>query len=593
MNRRLADNPLNSLRLGLAQINPTVGDLDGNANKIIEYIEQARDGGADLVSFPELAITGYPPEDLLLRPSFLAQNRAALRKVIAASRGLAVVVGFVDQQGDIFNAAAIISDGELVSIYHKQFLPNYGVFDENRYFQAGIENPVFTLKGVGIGVNICEDIWYPTGPTTIQCFADALLIVNINASPFHVGKIEERNKMLATRASDNLAIIAYTNQIGGQDELVFDGSSVVFDESGKIVAEAPGFVETLLLADVDPNAVIRARLHDTRRRQEKLAAAAADKRVPRFTIDAVESGPKPPLKPKPPAPEAGDIDTVRQALVLGTGDYARKNGFSKVVLGLSGGIDSALTALIAAEALGPANVIGVRMPSQYSSEGSLADAQKLADNLGIELLTVPIVEMYETVAGRLAQAFESAGDDEAGRQEGSPFENVQARLRGLILMGLSNRFGWMVLTTGNKSESATGYTTLYGDSVGGFGVLKDVSKTMVYELAERWNETAGRELIPSAILTKPPSAELRPDQLDSDSLPPYSTLDPILEAYIVEDRDVDDIAALGYDRELVKKIVDMVYGSEFKRRQMAPGVKVTTRAFGKDRRWPITNKYRS
>jgi len=574
---------MRSLRLGLAQINTTVGDLEGNAAKVTQYVERARAQGVDLVSFPELTITGYPPEDLLLRPKFVQDNLATLRRVAEGCRGITAVVGFVDSNEDIYNAAAVIHDGRLVDVYHKQFLPNYGVFDENRYFQAGNRCPAYVVAGVGLGVSVCEDIWHPGDPTRAQALAGAQVIININGSPYHVGKRRFREQMLATRASDYAVFVCYTNQVGGQDELVFDGASMVLSPWGEILAQAAAFQEELLVCDLNLEEVLQTRLHDPRRRKERVATDAA-KSVPLIRVSE-----EPLIKDKPPiearcAPSLEDEAEVYQALVLGTGDYVRKNGFGKVVIGLSGGIDSSLTAVVAVDALGAENVMGVAMPSRFSSEGSLRDARELAENLGIQLMTIPIEEPFSAFLNVLAEPF-------AGTELGVTEENIQSRIRGMIIMGLSNKFGWLVLTTGNKSEMATGYATLYGDMAGGFAVIKDVPKTLVYRLARYRNAQGAALVIPPRVIEKEPSAELRPDQRDIDTLPPYEVLDPILEAYVEDDRSVEEIVAMGFDEALVKRVVTMVNRNEYKRRQAPPGVKITHRAFGRDRRLPIANRY--
>jgi len=494
------------------------------------------------------------------------------------------VVGFVDSADDIYNAAAIIYDGALAGVYHKMYLPNYGVFDENRYFQAGTDYPVFALQGTTIGVNICEDIWYPAGPGEVQALAGgAEVIVTISASPYHAGKGQSRERMLATRAADNVAMVAFCNLVGGQDELVFDGNSVIFDERGELVVRGQQFEEDLVVADLDVGSVFRQRLHDPRRRKEKLAADVG--KVSRIALPEVKScGEKPPL-PAKKMERLEPLAEIYQALVLGTRDYVRKNGFQKVVIGLSGGIDSSLTAAIAVDALGKENVVGVFMPSRYSSEESREDAGKLAENLGIRFLVIPIDATFQAYLDMLAEPF-------AGMEPDVTEENVQARIRGNILMALSNKFGWLVLTTGNKSEVSAGYCTLYGDMAGGFAVIKDVPKTLVYQLAGHKNGSAGREVIPRRVFEKAPTAELRPDQRDEDTLGPYATLDPILHAYVEEDRGLDEIVALGFDEATVRRIIGMVDRNEYKRRQAPPGVKITPRAFGKDRRLPITNQYR-
>ena len=575
---------MRNLRLGLAQINSTVGDLKGNTARIKQYIDQARNLGVDLLSFPELAITGYPPEDLLFKAEFIKDNRTCLEEVVNYSRDIAVVVGFVDSQEDLYNSAAVIFDGKLCGIYHKMYLPNYGVFDEDRYFRRGSGSPVYIIYGVGVGVNICEDIWHPTGPIPYQVQAGAELIVNIDASPYDALKRQKRERMLYTRANDHRVFISYNNLIGGQDELVFDGQSMVVNERGEIIAQGKAFVEDLIVTDLEIERVTRARLRDPRMRQEKQGAGETG-------IKQVIISKSSPKDHKIPIPQRSvhTVDMVEEvylALALGTGDYVRKNGFQKVVIGLSGGIDSTLVAVIAVDALGADNVIGVSMPSMYSSEGSKTDAQLLAQNLGIKLITIPINDTYHSYLKTLEPAF-------AGAKPGVAEENLQSRVRGNLLMALSNKFGWLVLSTGNKSEMATGYATLYGDMAGGFAVIKDVPKTLVYELSDYVNQKAGRDIIPQVVIDKPPSAELRPDQKDTDSLPPYDILDPILQAYVEEDHSASDIIAMGYDGETVQRVIRMVDRNEYKRRQAAPGVKITPRAFGRDRRLPITSRYYS
>ncbi|MBI3455443.1 MAG: NAD+ synthase [Candidatus Rokubacteria bacterium] len=570
------------LRIALGQINATVGDIEGNTRRVLEDLGRARALGVDLVAFPELVLTGYPPEDLLFKPAFIEANLRALDEVVRASAGLTVVVGFVDRRDDITNAAAVIHDRALAGVYHKQYLPNYGVFDENRYFQAGTEAPVFELADRGvIAVNICEDIWYPTGPATAQTLAGADLIVTITSSPYHAGKVRFREKMLATRAADHVACLAYANLVGGQDELVFDGQSLIFNELGERLALGGAFEEDFVVADLDLDAVFRARLHDSRRRKEKLRATAP---VRRISLSALPERPRPAL-PERTAAFLEPAAEVYAALVLGTRDYVWKNGFRRVVIGLSGGIDSALTAAIAVDALGRESVVGVLMPSPFSSAGTKADARRVARNLGIEFLTLPITSAYRAFRRILEPPFKGLKEDVAE-------ENIQARVRGTLLMSLSNKFGWLVLTTGNKSEMAVGYCTLYGDMAGGFAVIKDVPKTMVYALARHRNARDGRPVIPESVLIRAPSAELRPNQTDQDTLPPYEVLDPILEAYVEEDRSLAGIVALGYDEATVRKVVSMVDRNEYKRRQAPPGVKITPRAFGRDWRLPIVNRFR-
>ena len=574
------------LRIGMAQINTTVGDFAGNQRKILKVIEEARSSGVDLLTFPELAICGYPPEDLLFKPQFITENLRSLEKVVAASKGITLVVGFVDANEDIYNAAAIIHDGRLAGVFHKMFLPNYGVFDENRYFRAGNESPVYVIAGINIGVNICEDIWYESGPSTTQAYSGAEVIVNISASPYHFGKAGFRERMIATRAADNVAIFAFNNLVGGQDELVFDGNSLILDEKGQLIARGKYFKEDLIIADLDVENVFRTRLHDPRWRQGLLRRQEQGWHKSESVIvsEALPSRDKPVLPPR--NLEVPDLPAeIYEALVMGTRDYVLKNGFKKVLIGLSGGVDSSLVATIAADALGKANVVGVAMPSRFSSAGSFSDAGLLARNLGIKLLTIPIEKVFQAFLDTLTEPFK-------GTESGTAEENIQARIRGDLLMALSNKFGWLVLTTGNKSEYATGYTTLYGDMAGGFAVIKDVPKTMVYKLVKYRNTRAGSRLIPLTVIKKPPSAELRPDQKDTDSLPPYDVLDPILTAYVEEDKSVEQIVATGIDEKIVRRASRLVDTSEYKRRQAPPGVKITPRAFGRDRRLPITNQFK-
>jgi NAD+ synthase (glutamine-hydrolysing) len=569
------------LRVALGQINSTVGDFEHNVRIIVDAIERARALGASLVAFPELAITGYPPEDLLFKPAFIEANLKALDEVTRASRGLSVVVGFVDKRDDIFNAAAVLHDGVRAGVYHKQYLPNYGVFDENRYFQAGIETPVFTAGDTTFAVNVCEDIWYPAGPTAVQALGGAELIVNINGSPYHAGKARFREQLVSTRAVDDLVCVAYVNMVGGQDELVFDGASLVVNEHGECLARGPMFEEDLVVADLDLDAVFRARLHDSRRRKEKLVVRETTTRVSLPPLLVPEAPPIPPREVRALAP----VEEVFEALVLGTRDYVRKNGFKRVVIGLSGGIDSSLVAAVAVEALGRENVAGVGMPSAYSSPGTRRDARRLAKQLGIEFLTIPITPLLNAYKRTLAKAFK-------GMKEDVTEENIQARIRGNLLMALSNKFGWLVLTTGNKSEYSVGYTTLYGDMAGGFAVIKDVPKMLVYDVARHVNTRAGRPVIPETVFTRAPSAELRPNQTDQDTLPPYDLLDRILAGCVEEDQGVNDLIARGFPADTVRRVVSMVDANEYKRRQAPIGVKITPRAFGRDWRPPIVNRFR-
>ena len=569
------------VRVALAQVNPTVGAIEANARLVIDWMGRARTAGADVVAFPELVLTGYPPEDLVFKPAFIEANLRALADVAAHSRGLTAVVGFVDKRDDIFNAAAVLHDGALVGTYHKQYLPNYGVFDENRYFQAGTDSPIFTLGELSLATNICEDIWYPTGPTTVQALAGAELVVSINASPFHAGKAQFREKMLATRAADDLVCLAFVNTVGGQDELVFDGQSFIFNEKGERVAMGRAFEEDLVVADLELDDVFRARLHDSRRRKEKLRSEGA---VRRISLPALPPRERPALPPREPV-AVDRLEEIYRALVVGLGDYVRKNRFRHVVLGLSGGIDSALVACIAVDAVGAANVTGVTMPSPYSSAGTRRDAARVARNLGIEFLRLPITGVFGAYRRALAKPFKGLKEDVAE-------ENLQARIRGNYLMALSNKFGWLVLTTGNKSEIGVGYSTLYGDMAGGFAVIKDVPKTLVYEVSAHANARAGRELIPRSIFDRAPSAELRPGQTDQDSLPPYPVLDAILEAYVEGDQSLPKIVARGFDESTVRRVIALVDRNEYKRRQGPIGIKITPRAFGRDWRLPIVNHFR-
>jgi NAD+ synthase (glutamine-hydrolysing) len=568
-----------NLRLAMAQINAVVGDLEGNRAKILDWTGRARDLEADLVTFPELVLTGYPPEDLLLKPRFIERNLEILKELAAAVSGITAVVGFVDRREGIYNAAAILKDGQISGVYHKICLPNYGVFDEVRYFQVGKLSTMIEVSDVRVGLCICEDIWFPDGPAAQQAMeAGAEILINISSSPYHAGKRHERESMLRARAIDNTAIVAYNNMVGGQDELVFDGDSLVFDEKGQIIARGAQFEEDLVVVDLDMEAVGRSRLKNPGRLQRGDSEEITVVSIP---------GPRSVKKPLPQVEirePLGDDAEVYQALVVGTRDYVRKNKFHKVVIGLSGGIDSALTATVAVDALGGSNVIGVSMPSKFSSEGSVEDSKALALSLGIDLMTIPISEAMNAYESVLGPSFEDRESDVAE-------ENLQARIRGNLVMALSNKFGWLVLSTGNKSEFSVGYCTLYGDMAGGFSVLKDVPKTMVFSLAEYCNRAAGSERIPRIIIEKPPSAELRPDQKDTDSLPPYDRLDPILQAYVENDQSVAEIIEMGFDPDTVRHVVSLVDFSEYKRRQAAPGVKITPRAFGRDRRMPITNRF--
>lgn len=575
---------MRQLRIALAQINSTVGDFKGNVRLITDNIEKARDASADIVAFPELAVPGYPPEDLLLKPSFIDANIKALDKIIAATRGITAVVGFVDRRADIYNAAAVIHDGRLIDVYHKVYLPNYGVFDEQRYFNAGKACPVFGVAGVGVGFSVCEDIWYEAGPAAVQASAGAEVILNISASPYHHGKHHFRERMLGSRAVDNSAIVAFCNLIGGQDELVFDGASVIFDECGKIVARARQFEEELLIADLDVERVANRRLNDPRWRKD---CGRVEYDFPSRRTNIVESRVATSRQPgdSQVSPLLDADAEVYRALVLGTQDYIHKNGFKGVIIGLSGGVDSSIVTTIAVDALGKDAVHGLIMPSRFSSPLSADYAEQLAANLGIQTQTISIEHAYQAYLESLSDVFSGVEPDVTE-------ENIQARIRGNLLMALSNKFGWLVLNTGNKSEVATGYTTLYGDMAGGFAVIKDVPKTLVYQLCRHRNALAGFDLVPEGVLKRVPSAELRPGQTDQDSLPPYDQLDPILLAYVEEDKSVEQIVTQGYDEKIVKKVARLVDGSEYKRRQAPPGIKITPKAFGRDRRLPITNKFR-
>jgi NAD+ synthase (glutamine-hydrolysing) len=572
---------MRSLRLGLAQLNATVGDLDGNFERIVAAIERARALGVDVLAFPEMMVTGYPPEDLLLKPSFIECAIRRTRELVPHTRGMTVIVGTVDRGVDLYDAAAVLHDGRWAGTYRKHDLPNYGVFDENRYFAPGRENAVFVRGGIVLGVSICEDIWFSGGPIEEQVLrGGAEVVINVSASPYHAGKAADRRRMLETRATDHLAIVAYANLVGGQDEVLHDGASLVVGEQGQVLAQGHLFAEDLVVADLDLDAVFNARLHDARLRRER--ALEEGGALPRIELPAVPAE-KPPLPLREAPPVLSLEAEIYEALVLGTRDYVRKNRFDTVVLGLSGGIDSALCCCIAADALGPEHVVGVSMPGPYSAAASREDAEALSRALGTRFLVVPIVEVFDAFSRALAPAF-------AGRPPDITEENLQARIRGNELMALSNKFGWLVLTTGNKSETSVGYSTLYGDTAGGFAVLKDVYKTMVYRLARQRN--ARGAVIPERTLVRPPSAELKPDQTDQDTLPPYEVLDPILEAYVEEDRSAAEIAAMGFEMDTVRRVIQLVDAAEYKRRQSPPGVKITPRAFGRDRRLPITNRWR-
>ena len=569
------------LRVALCQLDAVVGDLDGNVERVLAALSEAETAGADLALFPELMITGYPPEDLLLKPSFVEGNLHALDAVAAKTGECAVVVGFVDADGDLFNGAAVCAGGQVHGVWHKELLPNYGVFDERRWFRPGRgdgnDDRLYMVNGVRMGVVVCEDAWSPTGPVARLGAGGAELVVVLNASPFRAGGLQERRRMLATRAADASAALAYVNLVGGQDELVFDGGSMIFDHDGSLLAAAPQFEATTLVVDVELRPAYRKRMLAPRGRPDVPALPAAlvtDVRGaerPYFAVPATEA----PIAAL--LPEAAE---VYQALVLATRDYVEKNGFREVLIALSGGVDSSLVAAIAVDAVGGSRVHGVLLPSRYSSLGSVSDAVDLANRLGVDTRTVEIEPAHAAFVEMLGPAF-------SGRSPGLAGENLQARIRGTVVMALSNEFGWLVLTTGNKSEMSVGYATLYGDMAGGFAVIKDVPKLLVYGLCEHRNALAGGPVIPQAVLDKPPSAELRPDE----NLPAYEVLDPILEGYVERDLTGQELVEEGHDAEVVRKVISLVDRAEYKRRQAAPGPRVTSRAFGKDRRVPITNRF--
>ncbi len=582
------------LRAAMAQINPVVGDLDGNLKKIVRWIRKARKAGVQLLTFPELALTGYPPKDLLLKPSFIQKNLDCVQKIVPETQGLCVILGFVDYQDDLYNAAAVLHDGVWLGTQHKIYLPNYDVFDENRYFQAGVESRLYALDRALLGVNICEDIWFPGGPTMDMARSGAEVVINISASPFHAGKAPNRQQMISTRARDNLVFLLFNNLVGGQDDLVLDGRSLMVNPQGEAIARGRAFEEDLVMADLNLDEVRHERLKSPRNRRSVVEARKSGTLLPVVTSRGATAEPgKKSAGGRRPAPPPYTLHTelpdpceeIYQALTLGLADYAAKNNFKKVLIGISGGIDSALTAALATDAVGAANVLGVFMPSAISSRESAEDAQALAKNLGIALKTIPIQEGFDALLKTLAPSFK-------GRPRDTTEENIQARLRGIILMALSNKFGYLVLSTGNKSEVAVGYATLYGDMAGGLSVLSDVPKTQVYKLSAYRNGLGRRPVIPERILTKAPSAELSPGQKDSDSLPDYEILDGILHAYVERDASADEIAALGYDRATIRQVIGMIDGNEYKRQQAAPGIRITPRAFGTGRRLPITNKYR-
>ncbi|MBU2495595.1 MAG: NAD+ synthase [Candidatus Omnitrophica bacterium] len=573
-------------RIALAQINATVGDISGNTARISGYIKRAQKSGADLVVFPEMALTGYPPEDLLFKTSFIDANLKGLAEIAKKTVGITAILGFIDRKGpknDLYNAAAIIVRGKVQAIYHKHLLPNYSVFDEERYFKAGRENKVFSLGNFRFGVSICEDIWHPVGPTFQQVAAGSQCLINISASPYQRGKAEHKERMLSGRAADYEVFLVYVNLVGGQDELVFDGQSVVFDPEGKVLARAKSFAEDLLIVDIEPERACRGAIHGARGADK---SAPYDSGVTKTYVIPVrckrESKP-PVIKPRIEQ-RLPDEAEVYQALITGTRDYVEKNGFKKVIIGLSGGIDSALTAAIAVDGLGNDRVVGLFMPSRFSAKMSRIDAQKLANNLGIEFHVISIKEVFNAYLKTFKNSFTGVKPDITE-------ENIQARIRGNILMAFSNKFGYLVLTTGNKSEIATGYCTLYGDMAGGFAALKDIPKTLVYRLAAYRNQL--KSVIPERSIKRPPSAELRSNQKDIDTLPDYAVMDPILAAYVEENLSPVEIAGSGFAKETVRRVVGMVDRNEYKRRQAPPGVKITSRAFGKDWRLPLTNAFKN
>ena len=573
------------LRVALCQLDVVVGDLDGNVARVLAALAEAEGAGADLAVFPELVITGYPPEDLLVNPSFVEGNLRALERVAERSGSCAAVIGFVDDDGDLYNAAAVCAGGKVHGVWHKELLPNYGVFDEQRWFRSGAStgasDHLYLVNGVRVGVVVCEDAWSPTGPIARLGAGGAELVVVLNGSPYRSGVLSERRRMLATRAADASVLVAYVNLVGGQDELVFDGGSMIFDHDGTLLAAAPQFRQAILLADVELRPPYRKRILDPRGRPDAPP-------LPTRLVTGVRPEETGVLVPGssagPIAPELSEPEEVYEALVLATRDYVEKNGFSDVLVALSGGVDSSLVAAVAVDAIGASRVHGVLLPSRYSSAGSLDDALGLAANFGIETRTVEI----EAAHAALLEMLEPALGGGAGGLAG---ENIQARIRGIVVMGLSNQFGWLVLTTGNKSEMAVGYATLYGDMAGGFAVIKDVPKMLVYELCRYRNAVGSTPVIPVSVLEKPPSAELRPDQRDDDSLPPYEILDPILHGYVELDRTPAELVGEGFDADVVRKVVGLVDRAEYKRRQAAPGPRVTSRGFGKDRRMPITNRF--
>ena len=568
------------MRVALAQMNAVVGDLDGNRSRILDRVQEARSLGSDLIVFPELAVTGYPPEDLLLRPGFVRAARSSVEEIAAAADGIVALVGTPWFDRDLANACAVCAGGEIRAVYQKHFLPNYGVFDEHRYFAEGRDLVVLRMGEVDVGITICEDVWQPGPPATDLSLAGAQLIVNLSASPYHVGKAEEREEMLVTRARDTSAYFAFCNLVGGQDELIFDGHSVVLDDAGEVIARATGFAEELVVVDIDPVTAMGRRLRDARRRE--LERSRED--LPRVELVVLEA---PHVHERGEGPTVTgfepELEQMRLALTLGVRDYVEKNGFSDVVVAVSGGIDSAVTAALCADALGPERVQCVSMPSRFSSEGTRADARLVAETLGCAFREIPI----ESVVRAFHDALDPGIEDGLA---GLAAENLQARVRGVVLMALSNTYGWLVVSTRNKSELAVGYSTLYGDMVGGFALLKDVFKTDVYRLAEHLNAEAGREVIPRSTIERAPSAELRDEQRDSDSIPTYDLLDPVLEAYVEEDLSREELVE-EFGAAIVGQAVGLVDRAEYKRRQAPPGVKLRPKAFGRDRRTPITNRW--
>ncbi len=572
------------MRIALAQINPTVGDFDGNKKLILRYLSEAKKIGSDIVAFPELAITGYPPEDLIYKKSFVDTNLSVLDEIVKKTDKIIAIVGFIERDDSLYNSAGVISNKNLSAKYRKMLLPNYGVFDEERYFKAGELPLVLKFNNTSIGINICEDIWSPEGPAKVQAFSgEAEVIINISASPFHAGKSKERERMLATRAIDYSSYVAYVNMVGGQDELVFDGRSLIIDDRGKIIASGKAFEEDLVVADIDIESIIINRIKNVlwQREKEKVKKTPFKKIiVAEKTIKNIKKNKiQPVIQPK-----VSGEEEIYSAIVLGIRDYVRKNNFKGVAIGLSGGIDSSLAACIAVDALGKESVFGISMPSRFNSKETINDAKLVARNLGIRFYEMPIEKIHRVFLRELEPLFR-------GTAPGVAEENIQARIRGTILMTISNKFGYLVLSTGNKSEVSTGYCTLYGDTAGGFAPLKDVTKTQVYALARYRNRIAGKEIIPESVIKRPPTAELKPGQRDEDTLPPYEILDKIIEDYVEKDRTYEELIKSGLNEQYVNKAIKMIVNSEYKRRQSPPGIKITHRAFGKDRRYPITNKF--